>query len=179
VAGWATPSNLIVESFEQTVLGELKARDVPGRYVFLAETSGAPADLLARDGDAARSYADHLTDQGLARLATEVDGVSVDKALLLRPDLSTTDLVDRAHAVGLLAFTWTLRAENRFLPHSLRRGSAARDPGDWLAEFQLILGTGVDGVFADQPDLAVAARALELGAASAVAPRLEPPCLSS
>ena len=35
----------------------------------------------------------------------------------------------------------------------MRRGSSARDYGDWLDEFRLILGTGLDGVFADQPDL--------------------------
>ena len=82
----------------------------------------------------------------------------LDKAMLLRTDATaavtgTTDLVDRLHAAGLLAFTWTLRAENRFLARNLRRGSSLRDFGDWPAEFELILGTGVDGVFADQPDL--------------------------
>jgi glycerophosphoryl diester phosphodiesterase len=158
VAGWASGGNLIVESFEQTVLGKLKERGTPGRYVYLVENGGSPADLVARFGSRALPYSAHLTPAGLSRLAAEVDGVSVDKALLLRPDaatgaLETTDLVDRAHTAGLLAFTWTLRAENRFLPRSLRRGSAGRDFGDWAGEFGLILGTGVDGIFADQPDL--------------------------
>ena len=164
VAGWATPTNLVVESFEQTVLGAIRDRGVPGRYVYLVEASGSPADLVARFGRKALSYSAHLTSAGLARLAAQVDGVSVDKALLLQRDAGanvtgTTDLVDRAHAAGLLAFTWTLRAENRFLPRNLRRGSTQRDYGDWLAEFRLILGTGVDGVFADQPDLVIDALA--------------------
>ena len=70
----------------------------------------------------------------------------------------TTDLVTRAHAVGLLVFCWTLRAENHFLAKNLRRAGALREYGDWMTEFQLIMRSGLDGVFADQPDLAIQAR---------------------
>lgn len=161
VSGWATDENLIVESFEQTVLGQVRARGVPGRVVFLAEASGSPADLVARHGSKALPYSAHLTNAGLARLATAVDGVSVDKSLILATDATgaptTTDLVERAHAAGLEVYTWTLRAENKFLAKAMRRGSSARDYGDWLDEFRLILGTGLDGVFADQPDLVLEA----------------------
>lgn len=157
VSGWATDENLIVESFEQTVLGQVRARGVAGRVVFLAEASGSPADLVARFGSKALPYSAHLTNAGLARLATAVDGVSVDKSLILATDATgtptTTDLVERAHAAGLEVYTWTLRAENKFLSKGMRRGSSARDYGRWLDEFRLILGTGLDGVFADQPDL--------------------------
>jgi glycerophosphoryl diester phosphodiesterase len=151
---WATNDNIIWESFEQTVLHRVRDRALPGPIVFLAEATGSPADLTASLGRKAIPYSAHLTDAGLHRLKADgVDGVSVDKALLLRQDGTTTDLVDRAHAAGLLAFTWTLRAENRFLVRALRRGKVARDFGDWVAEFGTILATGVDGVFADQPDL--------------------------
>ncbi|CAN5473932.1 glycerophosphodiester phosphodiesterase [soil metagenome] len=159
VAGWATPDNLIVECFEQTVLEQIQARGVPGRYVFLAEAKGSPADLVAQYGRRALPYSAHLTAAGLARLAAAgIDGVSVDKRLLLATDAGgnvtgTTDLVARAHAAGLLIFCWTLRAENRFLAKNLRRGSAVRDFGDWRQEFRLIASTGIDGVFTDQPDL--------------------------
>ena len=157
VSGWASDENLIVECFEQTVLGKVRARGVPGRVVFLAEASGSPADLVAQFGSKALPYSAHLTNAGLARLATAVDGVSVDKRLLLSTDAAgtttTTDFVERAHAAGLEVYTWTLRAENKFLAKGMRRGSSARDYGDWLDEFRLILGTGLDGVFADQPDL--------------------------
>lgn len=163
-AGWATEDNLIVESFEQTVLRQVRERGVPGRSVFLVEASGAPADLVARDGASARSYAQHLEADGLARLALEVDGVSIDKRLLLATDArgavtGTTDVVDRVHQAGLDVFTWTLRAENRFLARNFRRGDAPADFGDWREEFALVLSTGVDGVFADQPDLVLAALA--------------------
>ncbi len=158
IAGRVDPARLIVESFEQTVLGQVRRRGIDGTFVYLVESQGAPADLVARHGRAAASYADHLTDEGLARLAAEVDGVSVDKALLLRRDAhgattGTTDVVRRAHAAGLAAFTWTLRAENRFLGRNHQRGRDAAAWGDWLAEFRLVLDSGVDGVFADQPDL--------------------------
>ena len=163
VAGWATTENLVVESFEQSVLLKIRARGVPGRTVFLADREGAPADLVARDGKQARSYADHLTDAGLAVLAKEVDGVSVDKRLILgKGGAATTDIVVRAHAAGLLIFTWTLRAENKFLAKGFRRGALPAEFGDWRSEFQLVIGTGVDGIFVDQPDLALAA--LEVGA---------------
>jgi glycerophosphoryl diester phosphodiesterase len=165
IADWATPQNLIVECFEQTVLGKVRSRGIPGRLVFLAEAEGAPADEVARNGSDARSYAQYLSDDGLARLAGELDGVSVDKALVLAAEVpgttsgATTDLIARIAAAGLESYVWTLRAENRFLGRSLRRGRRARDHGDWMSEFQLIMRTGVDGVFADQPDLAIEARA--------------------
>lgn len=186
VARWATPSNLIVESFEQTVLTQLRTREVPGRTVFLAESSGAPADLVARFGDSARPYAEHLTAAGLAALAgraevgvagpdvvgadgvrtdaASVDGVSVDKSTLLVEDASggatgESALVERAHAVGLSVSAWTLRAENRFLHPAFRGGSVPMEHGDWRGEFRAVIGTGVDAVFADQPDLVLAALA--------------------
>ena len=164
IANWATPSNLIVECFEQGALSNVQELDVPGRVTFLADVEGAPADQVARFGDRAKTFADYLTDEGLARLAAEVDGVSVDKALLLEADADgvvtgTTDLIERARSMGLETFTWTLRAENRFLEQGFRHGFRSRDLGDWRREFELIMRTGVDGVFADQPDLALSARA--------------------
>ncbi|GAB2466113.1 glycerophosphoryl diester phosphodiesterase [Conyzicola lurida] len=161
VRDWATADNLIVESFEQTVLTKIRARGIPGRLVFLAEAKGAPADLVAAHGAKARSYADHLTAAGLDRLAREVDGVSVTRKLILRLDLTkkavgVTDLVSRAHGSGLIVFCWTLRAENKFLAKNNRVKGEPRDFGNWRSEFELVLSSGLDGVFADQPDLALA-----------------------
>ena len=73
--------------------------------------------------------------------------------------LAASDLVARAHAAGLGVFTWTLRPENRFLPAPCRIGAAAAAHGDWLSFFTAIMRTGLDGVFADHPDLALEARA--------------------
>ncbi|HEY5230917.1 MAG TPA: glycerophosphodiester phosphodiesterase family protein [Galbitalea sp.] len=164
IAAWARPDNLVVESFEQSALTRVQELDVPGRVTFLAEATGAPADQLAQFGTGARAYSDYLTDAGLARLASEVDGVSVDKSLLFdsAPDgavTGTTNLIERARSAGLETYVWTLRAENQFLEKNFRHGPRARDFGRWEREFDLIMRTGVDGVFADQPDLALRARA--------------------
>jgi glycerophosphoryl diester phosphodiesterase len=173
----AHPGRLVVEAFEQTVLGQLRGRQLAADYVYLLEKSGSPADLVAQYGAAARSYAGHLTDAGLAQLrASGISGVSVETALLvgassrggarsssawspLDHGLEASNLVDRAHAAGLDVFTWTLRPENRFLPAPCRIGAAAAAHGDWLTFFTALMRTGVDGVFADQPDLALEARA--------------------
>jgi glycerophosphoryl diester phosphodiesterase len=58
---------------------------------------------------------------------------------------------------------FTFRPENTFLPADLRRGDPAspeydRARGDQPAELALFYGLGVDGVFADNPDTAVAVR---------------------
>ena len=161
VRGWATHENLVTEAFEQGVLLKIRAHGIPGRLVYLAEKDGTPADLVAAFGKNARTYADHLTDAGLAELATEVEGVSVDKRLIL----ADPDLVARAHSAGLLVYTWTLRPENKFLSKRFRVGSAPAAWGNWRGEFAAIIATGLDGVFADQPDLAIAALAsLKVGA---------------
>ncbi|PJJ73142.1 glycerophosphoryl diester phosphodiesterase [Diaminobutyricimonas aerilata] len=163
VEGWATDDNLIVESFEQTVLGRIRERGVTGRYVYLVESQGAPPDLVSAHGARARSYAAHLTDSGLQKLAGEVDGVSVSRSLVLRTDAAgnltgTTDVIERARSAGLSTFVWTFRGENQFLPRNLRIGSRPGRIGDWAAAYRALAETGVDGIFADQPDLAVAAR---------------------
>ncbi|MEO7123053.1 MAG: glycerophosphodiester phosphodiesterase family protein [Lacisediminihabitans sp.] len=160
-AGWDDDERLTVESFETTVLGQIRDRGIRARYIFLLEASGGPADHPQK------LYADHLTPEGLAALAAgdgvpRVDGISVDKQLLLATDAcgtTLTDLVDRAHAAGLAIFCWTLRAENRFLVMDLRIGTSPAAHGNWRREFELILGSGIDGVFADQADLALQVRA--------------------
>ena len=158
-SGWATPDNLVIESFEETVLHDARERGVPGKTIYLFEDGNSAADLVARLGSSAPTYADQLADASFARIAASgIDGISVDKSLLLKKDAagpasSITTLVERAHAAGLVAFCWTLRPENRFLSNRFQHGIKARDWGNWRAEFELILSTGVDGVFADHPDL--------------------------
>ena len=147
IAGWASRDRLIVEAFEQTVLARHPAIAAsPARYVYLARVlrlagrSRRPARRRRR-----RTYAAHLTRRRTrATRPREVDGISVDKKLLLATDATgrvtgTTDLVSRAHAVGLTVYTWTLRAENRFLAEGFRRGSSPRDFGHWRGEFDVIL----------------------------------------
>jgi glycerophosphoryl diester phosphodiesterase len=163
-AGWNSgDGRLTVESFEKTVLDQLRGRGIRSKNVFLLEAAGSPPDLVARFGTAADSYASFLTRDGLRMLRRDVEGISVDKSMILplpAADSSAVSsvLVDAAHAAGLEIYCWTLRPENRFLTDGFRRGSDPSAFGDWQSAFALILATGVDGVFADQADLAIAAR---------------------
>jgi glycerophosphoryl diester phosphodiesterase len=159
LAGWATSDNLILESFEKSALIRARQRGIPGDIVYLIEEFGQPADLAG----SSVTFADQITDAGLDALAREVDGISVERTILLETDIAgnavgTSAIVDRAHERGLGAFVWTLRAENRFLARNHRTGRSARRLGDWQREFAMIWESGVDGVFADQPDLARTAR---------------------
>ena len=75
---------------------------------------------------------------------------------------ASTGLVARAHRVGPLVHPFTFRPENSFLPANLRAGSLQspsfrRARGNQEAEFRIFYRLGVDGLFADNPDTAVAA----------------------
>jgi glycerophosphoryl diester phosphodiesterase len=166
--GWSDSPALTVESFERTVLDQLYRRGFRGKRIYLLEADGAPADRVATHGSAASGYADDVTEIGLYSLgaveaAHRVDGVSVDASMLLALDdegnaTGASDLVDDAHAAGLEVYAWTLRPENAFLATNFRRGDSESDFGDWRGQFGLVMRTGVDAVFADHPDLAVAVR---------------------
>ena len=163
-AGWnAGDGRLTIESFERSLLDKVYARGVYGKRVFLLEARGKPFDELTLLGSEAPRYADYLTDAGLYGLSGKVDGISVPKSLILATDADgqvsgASDLVDAAHAADLEIYCWTLRPENRYLARTFRRGRLRADFGNWQAEFRTILGTGIDGVFADHPDLAVLVR---------------------
>lgn len=163
IKGWSGRDHIVVESFEQTVLDRLRDRGVPGLRVYLVEASGTAADLRASHGKDAPSYAEQLSDEGLARLARQVHGISVPKSMLLKADAAASGLIEGAHARGLSVFAWTLRPENRFLAKRFRANGGDAAWGDWRSEFAAILRTGVDGVFADHPDLALEARAALAG----------------
>ncbi|QAY61669.1 glycerophosphodiester phosphodiesterase [Microbacterium protaetiae] len=156
-AGWAGGIHpLVIESFESTVLAQLRARGIPAQYVYLLEAHGRPADLVAAQGSHAPSYAWTASPPGLDTLTDTVDGISVDKRFLTSAKRGGAALVSAAHARGLVVFTWTCRPENLFLARRYRRGIAPAAFGDYVAEWRMLRGTGVDGVFADHPDLAVA-----------------------
>ncbi len=151
-AGWDDGAHALwIESFERSVLDDLRSRGIRAQYVFLLEADGAPADLVARDGDAASTYAEALTPGGLDALAAVMDGISVDKRILLETD--GAGLVARAHERGLAVFTWTCRPENAFLDERFRTSGALAEFGDYQAEWARIAATGVDGVFVDHADL--------------------------
>ncbi|MFC4223917.1 glycerophosphodiester phosphodiesterase family protein [Lysinibacter cavernae] len=166
--GWADPRKqadlLVVESFERRVLTQIRRRGIGGKLVYLVEDSGAPADEVAFLGQNALPYASSLTEDGLAGLArgtathVPVQGVSVPKRLLIGdrgPVMLDRHVIDRVHDHGLELYTWTLRPENAFLHRGFRSAAGKNDYGDWEQEFELLMRSGVDGVFCDHPDLAV------------------------
>jgi glycerophosphoryl diester phosphodiesterase len=104
-----------------------------------------------------------IPDATLDEYAETLDTVSLNKNRIFprAADGSIsepTDIVERAHDRGLDVHVWTFRAENQFLPANLRDGSDPADWGDYQAEYELFYDLGVDAVFSDHPDLAVAAR---------------------
>ncbi len=161
-AGWADAAlPLYVESFEQTVLTDLRERGIRGAFIYLLEADGTAADLRAKRGEAAPTYRQQAGPSGLDRLVGEVDGISIDKSMILAPDdrgrpSGPTRIVADAHERGLLAFAWTCRPENTFLLPAFQRGDAPSQIGDYAGEWRIIADAGVDGVFVDHADLGVA-----------------------
>jgi len=148
---------LIIESFEPTILAELRARGIRAEYVYLWEAEGRPWDLVAERGDAAPTYRSLTRPASLDALVGVVDGISVDKLLLVGPaGVAVPGVVAAAHDRGLRVFTWTCRPENLFLEPRHRVGADPAAFGDYVAEWGEIAATGVDGVFVDHPDLGAA-----------------------
>ena len=92
---------------------------------------------------------------GLKDIAGYADAIGPEKRLIVPVGadgslLPPTDLVTRAHALGLLVHVWTLRIDKEFLPAGYH--------GRAEAEFEQFRTLGVDGLFTDFPD--VAARVL-------------------
>lgn len=161
-AGWADGAlPLTIESFESTVLHELQERGIPASYIYLLEAAGRPYDLFAAHGKAAPTYRATAKPEGLDALVGRVDGISVDKRMILAPDklgrlTGPSPVVADAHERGLRVFTWTCRPENNFLIGQFRGRGGAAAFGDWEAEWAVIRDAAVDGVFVDHPDLGVA-----------------------
>jgi len=96
------------------------------------------------------------TDQELRTIKSYADGIGPSTRLVIPAIadgtlLPPTDLVARAHALGLLVHVWTLRSEPTFLSGSYR--------GDPTLEYRQFRALGVDGIFTDFAD--AAARALK------------------
>jgi glycerophosphoryl diester phosphodiesterase len=154
-------SGIVIQSFEVGNLQWLHRRTrVP--LMQLTSATGAPADFVASDDP--RTYADICTAAGLKAVARYATFLGPDKNQIVPRDaagklLAPTSLIHFAHLAGLLVAPYTFRNENNFLPADFRRGTSPADYGDAFAEYELFYSLGVDGVFSDDSDTAIAARA--------------------
>ncbi len=150
-------SPVIIQSFETANLRKLN-RMTNVKLVQLLDATGRPYDFTAA-GDP-RTVADLVKPEGLAWISRYADGIGTHKNLLVSPStLEPTGVVRDAHRAGLVVHAWTFRAENQFLPPALRIGDDPNARGDLTSELEVFYRIGVDGVFADFPDVAVAVRA--------------------
>ncbi|GAB7048782.1 glycerophosphodiester phosphodiesterase [Catenuloplanes indicus JCM 9534] len=161
-AGWRDRrSPVIIQSFETANLRRLR-RLTGVRLAQLMDAAGRPYDFVVA-GDP-RTYADLASSDGLRWVSGYASGVGANKNLIVPRDasgklLAPTAVVRDAHRLGMVVHAWTFRAENQFLPADFRIGTDPNARGDITAEYELFYSLGVDGVFADHPDTAVAARA--------------------
>jgi glycerophosphoryl diester phosphodiesterase len=159
-------AKVFVQSFEVSNLKDLNEKlRVP--LVQLINGSGAPFDFV--DSGDERTYDDLLTPDGLKEIATYADGIGPSKDRIIPRDAAgvlkqPTDVVKDAHAAKLVVHPFTFRNENTFLPANFRSSADPADCGRAFDEYAAFFATGIDGLFSDNSDTAVAARAeLESG----------------
>jgi glycerophosphoryl diester phosphodiesterase len=157
-AGYRAKSDpVFIQSFEAGNLEALRPR-TELRLIQLMAAEGGPPDRPST------SYQRMLTPTGLKALARHVDGIGVEKALVIPRDSDgrlgiPTSLVADAHAAGLKVHVWTFRPENYFLPADLQSGDSPVARGKAVAEIRAFLDAGIDGAFSDSVPDAVVARA--------------------
>ena len=182
-AGWNyREAPVFIQSFEQANLKQLN-RMTRVRLVQLIDANDVkddgsldytapydrPYDWTASGNPTllARTYAYLTTDAGLREVRSYADGIGPWKRYIVstvadpagtgpgeakRKLLPPTDLIARAHRAGLLVHAYTFRNEASRLPSDY----AGNPVNEYLQMYRL----DIDGVFADFPETAVAARVL-------------------
>lgn len=133
---------VVIQSFETTNLIAIREQ-TQIRLAQLIDVRGGPFD------DADQTYAHMITPAGLKQIATYADGIGVHKRLVLDESGKPTPLVGHAHAAGLVVHAWTHRPERRFLLKPFQNAES---------EAAALWKAGVDGIFADDPSIAILAR---------------------
>jgi glycerophosphoryl diester phosphodiesterase len=166
--GWSAEQGLPMAELVAAELGRLGVTDERGPVLLQSFDAGVLRDLRARFGEHGPQIiqlVDDCTDGdrmitpvGLREISTYAQGIapSVERVL---DGLSGggSPLVTEAHRAALAVFTWTLRAENAFLPAHLRIGDLPEAQGDAVGVARQLLALGVDGLITDSPDHAVQA----------------------
>jgi glycerophosphoryl diester phosphodiesterase len=144
---------VFIQSFEVGNLQQLR-RQCDWPLVQLMAAAGGPWD--GRAGAARMDYEQMSRPPGLAKIARYAAAIGVQKSMVVTEHdggFVPATLVRDAHAAGLAVHVWTFRAENAFLPEALRKGADPAAHGDLEAEVTACMDAGVDGLFADQPDI--------------------------
>lgn len=147
-AGYGAASDpVFIQSFEVGNLEDLRKR-TRLRLIQLMAKDGGPVD---RPG---LRYADMASPAGLSALARHVDGIGVEKAMVIGRTTADelgapTPLVADAHAAGLAVHVWTFRPENYFLPKDMQSSADPVSRGEAVAEIGRFLEAGIDGLFSD------------------------------
>ncbi|MFF3614109.1 glycerophosphodiester phosphodiesterase [Streptomyces sp. NPDC002580] len=155
-------SPVILQSFEPSSVERLNKLVGNPLVVLLSGANTRPWDFV-QAGDP-RTVADLVTPAGLEWIASYAQGIGPTLDLVIPKDaagnLTTpTTLVADAHHAGLILHPYTMRNENPFLPANFRKGTAVDAYGDAFGAFKVYFATGIDGVFSDNADTAVLARA--------------------
>lgn len=151
-AGWDKPTDpVFIQSFEVDNLKHIHT--MTGlRLIQLMDAGGGPAD------HAVASYAAMATPEGLKTVATYAYGIGPGLGMIQNGDAPPTSLVADAHAAGLRLHPWTFRAENFFLPPSLKIGTDPAAHGHIEDAMRRYLALGIDGFFTDFPGIGVKVR---------------------
>lgn len=123
---------VIIQSFDEAFLRDLDGRTSLPLVQLLPNATTGRRLPTAAELDAITDYA---------------DGLGVNKRMLLTTDSEDTGLLAAARERGLFVHAWTFRADD--VPSPFPDGSS---------ELARYFRLGVDGVFADHPDLAVMVR---------------------
>lgn len=151
-AGWdSADAPVFIQSFEVNNLKLLHTL-TKLRLIQLMDGAGGPADK------ATPSYASMITPEGLKAVAAYAWGIGPNKDMVDKGEGMPSTLVADAHKAGLRVHVWTFRAENFFLPPSLKVGTDPTAHGNVSEAMRRQLTLGLDGFFTDFPAIGVKAR---------------------
>jgi len=153
---------VILQSFEPTSIQRLNRLVDNPLVVLLSSANSRPYDFV--DTGDPRTVADLIAPKGLREIAGYAQGIgpTLDLVIPRKADGTLAEpstLVADAHKVGLILHPYTMRNENPFLPAEYRKGGAADAYGDAFGAFATYFATGIDGVFTDNADTGLLARA--------------------
>ena len=137
---------VFIQSFETQNLKDMSQLTKMPMAQLIGSPFEKPYDFVVKKDP--RGYEELTTDEGLREIAQYAKAVSPYKRYIVPTNIfdylkEPTDFIQRAHRLGLLVHTWTLRAENRYLAKDYQ--------GDIKKEVEHFMSLGIDGIFTDHP----------------------------